>query len=143
MAWDIASCLELAMQPSPPDTATLTVLLIDDREDCITTLDLALERLPGVVLRSAATAEAAWEVLRRFPIAAVITDIQLPNMTGLELISRIRRDPGLARLPIVVVSADPDPATPGRALQLGANAFFSKPFSPGAIRKKLEELIYG
>ena len=131
------------MQHPQPDTATLTVLLIDDREDCITTLDLALERLPGIVLRSAATAEAAWEVLRHFPIAAVVTDIHLPNMTGLELISRIRRDPDLKRLPIVVVSADPDPATPGQALQLGANAFFAKPFSPGAIRKKLEELIYG
>jgi two-component system chemotaxis response regulator CheY len=131
------------MQPSTLDTATLTVLLIDDQEDCITTLHLALERLPGVVLRSAPTAEAAWEVLRNLPIAAVITDIQLPNMTGLELISRIRREPGLKRLPIVVVSADPDPATPRQALQLGANAFFAKPFSPGAIRKKLEELIYG
>jgi two-component system chemotaxis response regulator CheY len=131
------------MQPSTPDTATLTVLLIDDREDCITTLDLALERLPGVVLRSAHTAEEAWEMLHDFPIAAVITDIQLPNMTGLELVSRIRRDPALKRLPIVVVSADPNPATPRHALQLGANAFFAKPFSPGAIRKKLEELIYG
>jgi CheY-like chemotaxis protein len=131
------------MQPSTPDTATLTVLLIDDREDCITTLDLALERLPGVVLRSAHTAEEALEMLHHIPMAAVITDIQLPNMTGLELISRIRRDPALKRLPIVVVSADPDPSTPRHALQLGANAFFAKPFSPGAIRKKLEELIYG
>jgi CheY-like chemotaxis protein len=131
------------MKPSPPDTATLTVLLIDDREDCITTLDLALERLSGVVLRSARTAEEAWDLLRNFPIAAVITDIHLPNMTGLELISRIRREPAWERLPIVVVSADPDPNTPRLALRLGANAFFAKPFSPGAIRKKLEELIYG
>ena len=131
------------MKPSTPDTATLTVLLIDDREDCITTLDLALEPLSGVVLRSARTAEEAWDLLRDLPIAAVITDIQLPNMTGLELISRIRREPALERLPIVVVSADPDPATPRLALRLGANAFFAKPFSPGAIRKKLEELIYG
>ena len=125
------------------DTATLTVLLIDDREDCITTLHLALEKLTGVVLRSAPTAEAAWDMLHHFPIAAVITDIQLPNMDGLELITRIRRDPDLRHLPIVVVSADPNPGTPRKALELGANAFFPKPFSPGAIRKKLEELIYG
>jgi CheY-like chemotaxis protein len=130
------------MKPSTPDTATLTVLLIDDREDCITTLDLALERMAGVVLRSARTAEEAWELLRDLPIAAVITDIHLPHMTGLELISRIRREPRMERLPILVVSADPDPATPGMAMRLGANAYFAKPFSPGAIRKKLEELIY-
>src|SRR5579863_8135998 len=119
------------MKPSSPDTATLTVLLIDDREDCLTTLDLALEPLSGIVLRSARTAEEAWDLLRDLPIAAVITDIQLPNMTGLELISRIRREPALERLPIVVVSADADPATPHKALRVGANAFFAKPFSPG------------
>jgi len=120
-----------------------TVLLIDDREDCLATLDLALGQLPGVILRSASTAEAALELLFSGPIAAIVTDLHLPNMSGLELIAAIRRAPGLERLPIVVVSADADPATPSHALQLGANAFFLKPFSPGAVRKKLEELIYG
>jgi CheY-like chemotaxis protein len=131
------------MKNPSPHGAPLTVLLIDDREDCLTTLDLALQKLNGVSLRSARTAEEAWDVLAHGSIAAIVTDIQLPNMTGLELISRIRRDASLKQVPIVVVSADPDPATPGQALKLGANAFFAKPFSPGAIRKKLEELIYG
>jgi two-component system, chemotaxis family, chemotaxis protein CheY len=121
----------------------ITVLLIDDAEDCITTLDLALERLPGVIVRSAKTAEAGLAVLSGEKIGAVITDIQLPQMTGLELISRIRGEPHYKNLPILVISADPDPATPRNALQLGANAFFSKPFSPVAVRKKLQELIYG
>ena len=120
-----------------------TVLLIDDREDCIATLDLALEQMPGVILRSAVSAEAALELLLTGPIAAIVTDIHLPKMTGLELIASIRRVPELRLLPIVVVSADADPPTPAHALQLGANAFFLKPFSPGAVRKKLEELIYG
>jgi CheY-like chemotaxis protein len=120
-----------------------TVLLVDDREDCITTLDLALEKLPGIVLRPMASAEAALETLDRDPVAAVITDIHLPNMTGLELVTHIRRQNRFHSMPILVVSADPDPSTPGHALQLGANAFFLKPFSPGALRKKLEELMYG
>ena len=120
-----------------------TVLLVDDRDDCITTLDLALEQLPGVVLRPMASAEAALEAMDHHPVAAVITDIHLPNMTGLELITQIRRQHRFLTLPILVVSADPDPATPRNALQLGANAFFLKPFSPGAVRRKLEELING
>jgi DNA-binding response OmpR family regulator len=45
-------------------------------------------------------------------------------------------------MPILVVSADADPSTPARALGLGANAYFAKPFSPSAMRKKLEELMY-
>jgi CheY-like chemotaxis protein len=75
-------------------------------------------------------------------VSAVVTDIRLPEMTGFELIEKIRHDPGLRGLPIVVVSAETDPATPRKALETGANAFFPKPFSPAAVRKKLEELIH-
>ena len=121
----------------------VTVLLVDDADDCLTTLDLALKQLPGVVLRWAQSAEEALAVLAEDSVRAIVTDIQLPKMNGLELIEKVRHEPTRRSLPIVVVSADPDPATPRNAIELGANAFFSKPFSPGAVRKKLEELIYG
>jgi len=125
----------------------MTILLVDDSEDCIATLDLALQTLPGVVIRPSLSAEAALVALEpgaveNDTVSAVITDVHLPEMTGLELVARIRQDPRFRSLPILVVSADADPATPGRALGLGANAYFAKPFSPSAIRKKLEELIY-
>ena len=121
----------------------LTVLLVDDAADCLETLDVALQAVPGIVVRSARSAEAAWEMLAGDPVSAVITDIHLPRMTGLELISRIRQEPKWRALPILVVSADADPAAPRTALESGANAYFSKPFSPGAVRKKLEELMHG
>ncbi|HEY4361491.1 MAG TPA: response regulator [Bryobacteraceae bacterium] len=124
-------------------TERVTVLLVDDAEDCLDTLDVALQTLPGVEVRAAHSAEAAWELMARDHVAAVITDIHLPRMTGLELISRIRREPKWRALPILVVSADADPAAPRTALDSGANAYFSKPFSPGAVRKKLEELMHG
>jgi len=119
---------------------------VDDSEDCLATMDLALQTLPGVVIRPSLSAEAALLVLEdreHDTVSAVITDIHLPEMTGLELVTRIRQNPRFRSLPILVVSADADPSTPGRALGLGANAYFAKPFSPGAMRKKLEELIYG
>ena len=120
----------------------VTVLLVDDAEDCVATLDVALQALPGIVIRSARTAEAALEILNRDPVSVVITDIHLPAMSGLELISRIRQEPRLNSLPVLVVSADPDPAAPRTALATGANAYFAKPFSPSAVRRKLEELIH-
>lgn len=121
---------------------SFTVLLVDDADDCLATLDVALQTLPGVVVRGAHSAEDALQVLARGGVSALITDIHLPAMTGLELIEWIRRDPGLRTLPVVVVSADADPATPRTALASGANAFFPKPFSPAALRRKLEELIH-
>lgn len=122
--------------------APVTILLVDDAEDCLATLDVALQTMPGVVVQSAHTAEAALEMLARDAISAVITDIHLPAMTGLELISRIRQQPRLRTMPVLVISADADPAAARTALDSGANAFFAKPFSPGAVRKKLEELIH-
>ena len=118
-----------------------TILVVDDEDDCAATLDLALQSLPGVAIVSASSAEGALAELARGPVGAVITDIRLPEMTGLELIERIRNQIQYKSLPIIVVSADADPVVPVQALTLGANAFFSKPFSPGAVRKKVEELI--
>jgi DNA-binding NarL/FixJ family response regulator len=46
-------------------------------------------------------------------------------------------------MPIIVVSADTDPATPERVVALGAEAFFPKPFSPALVRRKLEQLLNG
>ena len=122
----------------------MTILLVDDSEDSIATLDLALQTLPGVVLRASFSAEAALAALEleNDTVSAVITDVHLPEMNGLELVARIREDPRFRSLPILVVSADADPSTPARALGLGANAYFAKPFSPSAMRKKLEELIH-
>jgi CheY-like chemotaxis protein len=124
-----------------------TILVVDDAEECVATLDLALQSLPGVVIVPAYSAEAALALLDSASISkevhAVITDVRLPEMNGLDLITRILEQPRFQALPIVVVSADTDPATPARALGLGARAYFSKPFSPVAVRKKLEELING
>ena len=119
------------------------ILVVDDAEDCIATLDMALQTLPGVVVQSASSAEAALARLSDGSnFSAVITDVNLPEMTGLELVARLRNEPRFRSLPILVMSADPDPSTPARALGLGANAYFAKPFSPSAMRKKLEELIH-
>ena len=118
------------------------VLVVDDAEDCAATLDVALQAIPGLVVQYAPSAEAALAMLDRDSVSAVITDVQLPSMTGLELVGRIRGQDRYGGMPILVMSADTDPRMPGNAIQSGANAFFAKPFSPAAIRKKLEELFH-
>lgn len=120
-----------------------TVLIVEDVGDCATTLEIALSALRNVEIRHADSAESALRTLDREPVSVLVTDVHLPVMDGFELVSSIRRDPRHAGVPILVISGDSDPATPGRALKLGANAFFGKPFSPAAVRQKVEELIHG
>jgi CheY-like chemotaxis protein len=118
-----------------------TLLIVEDAEDCATTLEIALSALPHVVIRHAHTAESAIQTLEREPVSALITDVHLPSMDGLELVAAVRRQPRYAHLPILVISGDADPETPCKALDLGANAFFGKPYSPARVRQKIEELI--
>jgi len=120
----------------------ITILVVDDAEDCVATLEVALQSMLGVLVCPARTAEEALVRLGGQLADAVITDIHLPAMNGLEFIARIRRDPRLRALPVIVVSADADPAAPHAALESGADAYFAKPFSPVTVRKKLEELIH-
>ena len=117
------------------------VLLVEGEPDFSATLAVAFEGAGAPLFQHTSTAEQALAILRDGPVAALITDINLPAMDGLELVRRVRAEPRMAALPIVVTSADTDPATHERALQLGANAFFPKPYSPLAVRQKIEELI--
>lgn len=119
-----------------------TVIIVEDTEICSTVLEIALLGLPGIKIQSAATAEEALAYFDGRDICALITDLNLPRMDGFQLIERVRSWPVHARLPILVVSGDTDPRTPERVQRLGANAFFSKPYSPGEVRQKLEQLIH-
>jgi len=122
--------------------AARTVLLVEDEAHCISAMEVAFDGDSEPRLKHTATAEEALRILDTTEIAAVITDIHLPSMDGFELISRLRNEPRFAHLPILVTSGDPDPASPERALSLGASAYFPKPYSPSAVRRKIKELIH-
>jgi CheY-like chemotaxis protein len=117
------------------------VLIVDDAEPCADTLEMALYGLPGVDIAAAQSGEQAFDLMIERPVSAVVTDLHLPKMSGFDLIRRVRAHPAYGNVPILVISGDSDPSTPGRLLALGANAFFPKPYSPSAVRKKLELLL--
>jgi CheY-like chemotaxis protein len=119
------------------------VLIIEDNESCAETLLIALETVPGLEPRVLKNTQAALKALEEGPgeIAAVVTDLHFRESSGFELIRRLRAEPRYAHVPILLVSGDSDPGLPERALSLGANAFFPKPYSPYEVRKKLEQLL--
>jgi CheY-like chemotaxis protein len=124
------------------------VLIVEDSETCAETLLIALESMPGIDVRvihsSRAAIAAIWDP--RNEVAAIVTDLNLrdqrqPQSDGFDLIRKLRAEPRFASLPILMISGDSDPALPQRAIEQGADAFFPKPYSPSAVRKKLEQLI--
>ena len=124
--------------------ATGTVLIVDDTEMSAATLEMACAGIPGIEVLAVSSAREAVRILddRDKVVRAVLTDIRMPGMDGFELVRFVRSHRRHVRTPIIVVTADTDPETSERASRLGANAFFGKPFSPRAVRRALEDLLY-
>lgn len=120
------------------------VLIVEDSENSAAMLEIAFSEIPGVSLTVTQSAVEAWRILHNgAAVRAIVTDLNMPQMDGFELIRRVRADHTLAATPIIVVSADTDPETPERVAQLGVDAFFAKPFSPARVRRKLEQILDG
>jgi CheY-like chemotaxis protein len=122
------------------------ILIVEDSEPCVTTLELALLNLNGFETRAARTGHEALAILALCggDVRAIVTDLHLAGvrgreMDGFELIRRVRVEN--AMLPILVTSGDTDPGNSERLRRLGANAYFVKPYSPAAVRRVLERLI--
>jgi two-component system chemotaxis response regulator CheY len=121
------------------------VLIVEDSENSAAMLEIAFLGIPGLDVRMAPSAAEALRILDGGPeaVGAMVTDLNMPRMDGYELIRRVRADKRLSDMPIIVVSADTDPATPQRIAALGVEAYFPKPFSPAVVRRKLEQILDG
>jgi len=80
------------------------ILLVDDDAEARELLHETL-RSAGLLTVSAAGGKQALEILARSPISAVIVDLVMPEMSGIELILRMRQNPAFAQLPVIVLTA--------------------------------------
>lgn len=121
-----------------------TILIVEDIETAADMLEIALLSIPGVKVIRACDGLRALEYLapeNGRAIDALITDLDMPFLDGFELIRRVRGQQRFHLLPIVVISADTHPRTSERVLSLGANAYFTKPWSALALQKKIQDLL--
>ncbi len=117
------------------------IVIVEDTDTCAATLEIALLAIPDVTVVAVSSARQALEIMQDGEASALVTDLHMPRMDGFELIQKVRADSRYSRLPVIVISGDTDPNTPERVSRLGANAFFSKPYSPVQVRERLEHLL--
>ncbi len=79
--------------------------------------------------------------LRSEWIDIVMTDINMPDMDGEQLLVEVRRDPALADIPVLVVSTDRSEARAKQMIALGADGYVSKPFLPATLRQEMQRLL--
>ena len=115
------------------------IVVAEDHEDIRYVLKRALERAGHQVVTAANGAEALDAVRRHHP-DVVVTDVDMPSMTGLELCRAIRADPGLRHIPVVLASGSLLPGDP-RAVEAGASATLLKPFLPTQLLACVADLL--
>jgi two-component system chemotaxis response regulator CheY len=92
------------------------------------------------------TVEAAngFEALRILPrekVDLIITDINMPDINGLELISFIRNNENYQKTPLFVISTEGSERDREKAMSLGANAYLVKPFAPDQLQQLIREYL--
>jgi two-component system chemotaxis response regulator CheY len=75
------------------------------------------------------------------PFDFVVTDINMPNMNGFELLEAIRQDPDLAALPVLMVTAEARKEDILKAAQLRASGYIVKPFSKAVLEEKIQKIL--
>jgi two-component system, chemotaxis family, chemotaxis protein CheY len=83
----------------------------------------------------------ALEKLKAGPVGLILSDINMPNMDGLELLAKLREDQTLNSVPIIMVTTEGSQNKVLQALQLGANGYVRKPFTAEQIKEKLNGLV--
>jgi DNA-binding NtrC family response regulator len=111
------------------------LLLVDDDEEACRLLAEVLEREAYVVVPALSADEALAKVEEAGPFDAVLTDLRMPEKSGLDLLRVLReRDPGAL---VLVLTAFGDAAAAGEAIRAGAYDFISKPYDLAALRETL------
>jgi two-component system chemotaxis response regulator CheY len=85
----------------------------------------------------------ALSVLRAEHVDLIVTDINMPNMDGEQLLLAVRSDILLADIPVLVVSTDQSSARVEDMMAHGANGYLSKPFMPAALSEQMYRLLGG
>lgn len=81
------------------------------------------------------------EKLRNSSFDLVVSDWNMPNMDGLEMLQAIREDPGLSKLPVLMVTAEAKKENIIAAAQAGANGYVVKPFTAATLEEKLNKIF--
>ena len=117
-----------------------SILLVDDDQDIRELLDAYLSRC-GFQVRAVADGQAFRQALDAEGSDLVILDVMLPDEDGFSLCRWVRQHPRQAQVPIIMLTASSDEADRVSGLELGADDYLGKPFSPRELQARIKALL--
>ncbi len=119
----------------------INVLVVEDSPTMRQLIIFALKRLRGSRVVEASDGVDGYKKLSQEKFDIIITDINMPVMDGLKLVSLIRKDQTHKEVPIVIITTEGAMEDKQRALALGANAYITKPIQASKVLTTAKELL--
>ena len=116
------------------------ILVVDDEEDILELVRYNLER-EGFQVTCAESGEMAMERTRQEAPELIVLDLMLPGIDGLEVARLLKQDQKTAALPIVMLTAKGEEADIVTGLELGADDYITKPFSPRVLIARIKAVL--
>ena len=120
---------------------TMKILVVDDFPTMRRIIKNLLKDLGFENVDEAEDGLMALERLRNGSFSFVVSDWNMPNMDGLAMLKAIRADPALAKLPVLMVTAEAKKENIIAAAQAGANGYVVKPFTAATLEEKLNKIF--
>ena len=120
--------------------AHTTILAVDDEEDLLELVRYNLIR-EGFDVVTALSGEEALVTIRKEPPDLILLDLMLPRMDGLTVMRRLIEDTELKKIPVIMLTAKGDEADVITGLELGADDYVTKPFSPRILVARIRSVL--
>ena len=115
-----------------------TILIADDSRAMRNMLTITIASLGDYRIVEASSGFEALRLLPREHVDLILTDINMPDINGLELISYLRDNPNYRDIPVIIVSTEGSQKDIDRGRQLGANEYVVKPFDPARVQELIK-----
>ena len=116
------------------------ILVVDDEPEAVELLEFNLKQAGFDVIAAADGAQALKKARAALP-SLIVLDLMLPEIDGLEVCKMLRRDPATARIPIIMLTAKAAEIDRVLGLELGAEDYITKPFSPRELVLRVQKVL--
>ncbi|MGL4721814.1 MAG: chemotaxis response regulator CheY [Desulfovibrionaceae bacterium] len=119
----------------------MSILVVDDFATMRRIVKNILRQLQFTNILEADDGKTAWDILERQSVDFIISDWNMPIMTGLELLRKVREDSRFKDLPFLMVTAEAQQEHILEAAQAGVSNYVVKPFTPEILSQKIEKIF--
>lgn len=122
--------------------STKTILIADDSPTMRSMLVAIVDQLGDFQTIEASSGFEALRLLPRGNVDLILTDINMPDINGLELISYLRANPNYKNIPVFIISSESSAKDIEKGRQLGADEYLVKPFSPDSLQQLINRYLH-